>query len=286
MKENQLMNLIHQLKTNTKLTYNEQVIAEYILKNLDAVLEMSIYILAQNTHTSTSAVVRLCKRCGTSGFREFKVGLSRDYAQGLNSLSEIDANMPFLPVDDPLMVSQKIAQLTKETITETQGLLSLKQLQRVTELLLNAKQIYGIGVSSNFIRLTDFQLKVLRIQHYVRLINLQAEQFYLAANSASEDAALMISASGKTAEIVNDAKHFRRNNTPIIAITADAESPLAIYATEVLQIPRKETSQHKVSDFSSQLAIEYVLNTLYACLFNHDFEHNFKILKSTPVSHF
>ena len=280
------MNLIHQLKTNTKLTYNEQVIAEYILKNLDAVLEMSIYILAQNTHTSTSAVVRLCKRCGTSGFREFKVGLSRDYAQGLNSLSEIDANMPFLPVDDPLMVSQKIAQLTKETITETQGLLSLKQLQRVTELLLNAKQIYGIGVSSNFIRLTDFQLKVLRIQHYVRLINLQAEQFYLAANSASEDAALMISASGKTAEIVNDAKHFRRNNTPIIAITADAESPLAIYATEVLQIPRKETSQHKVSDFSSQLAIEYVLNTLYACLSHHDFEHNFKILKSTPVSHF
>lgn len=281
-----MISLIDQLQANTTLTDAERYVANYVLNHQDSVSTLSIYSLAEQTQTSPSTITRLCKKCGLTNFPAFKVALARDYATHLASISHIDANMPFLPSDNDSIIATKIAALSKETITATTELISNNQLKRVVDLILNSKSIYAVGVSGNFIRLRDFQLKLLKIKIYVHLLDLQAEQYYLALNATDQDCALLISISGRTAEIVNDAKHFRESNTPIIALTADPNSPLATYAQEVLQIPKKETSKFKVSDFSSQLSIEYVLNSLYACLFNRNFAKNYHEQHTTPTAHF
>lgn len=281
-----MTNLITTLKNQPQLTPSEQAVAACILKDPAAVLDASIYDLATQCHTSPATITRLCKKCATSNFRDFKIELAQCCSQLASAGPHVNANVPFLPTDSDAEVARKIAKLSTETIEETAQAVVPAQLKRAVDSLLAARTIFGIAVSGNYIRLRDFQLKLLKINYTVNLLDLQAEQYYLAYHADEKDVALIISYSGRTAEVVNDAKLFRQNHTPIIAITADPESPLALYAQVVLTVPMSETAKMKVSDFSSQIAISYVLNTLYACLYNRHFERNYHERTNTPIAHF
>lgn len=173
---------------------------------------------------------------------------------------------------------------TSTTVQSTQQLLTEAMLNKSIDLLLTAENILAVGVSNSYIRLTDFQTKLLRIQLFIHLIPYQAEQFYLAINATKNDVAILVSYSGNTAEIVNEARIFAEGGTPIIAITSDLNSQLAKYATVILPIPNVEHADFKVSTFSSQLAIEYILNVLYSCIFSRNFDKNYTSQKNTPTS--
>ncbi|MGH2252022.1 SIS domain-containing protein, partial [Enterococcus faecalis] len=71
---------------------------------------------------------------------------------------------------------------------------------------------------------------------FILLITYQADQFYLVNNATKNDVAILVSYSGNTAEIVNEARIFAEGGTPIIAITSDLNSELAKYATVILLI--------------------------------------------------
>lgn len=280
------MNLIDRLNKTANFTFNEQLIIQYLLAHPEEVANLSIYTLAKQTTSSTSTIVRLCKKCGLSGFKTFKVIFARDLERYYQQINSIDANTPFKQNDSDLIIAKKIAQLTTETINFAQNSLSSQVLNQATSILLDATNVYAIGVSDNFIRLRDLQLKLLRIGLRVQMVDLQAEQYHLARNSKPTDAALMVSYSGRTAEVVNDAKTFYQNGTPILAITGNEDSPLAKYATETILLPQREQAQYQVSNFSSQLAVEYMLNVLYSCIFNRNFEKNYVGQQSTPISRF
>lgn len=280
------MNLLDFLEKYNGFTSSEQVVANYILKNTENALHESIYDLAKKTNSSSATVVRFCKKCGYEGYKEFKIVLARDFELALNSVHSIDVNIPFIASDTDLMISKKIAQLTSESVMATQRLLTTQKLNQAVKLINNADNFFGIGVSDPYIRLQDFRIKLLRINIYLKTMDLQAEQYHLAKNTTKNDVAIIVSKSGRTAEIVNDAKAFYQNKTPIIGITQDQDSPLAKFSTVLLQLPKQEDGRFQVSNFSSQLAIEYILNVLYSCVFNSNFEHNFSENKKTPVSHF
>lgn len=56
------MNLIECLEQKERYTYNEGLIIDFILSHTERVLHMSIYELAEATNSSTSTIVRLCKK--------------------------------------------------------------------------------------------------------------------------------------------------------------------------------------------------------------------------------
>ncbi|WP_137626437.1 MurR/RpiR family transcriptional regulator [Lactiplantibacillus pingfangensis] len=280
------MNLIDRLKAPANFTFNEQLIIQYLLAHPEDAANMSIYELAKQTSSSTSTIVRLCKKCGLTGFKTFKVIFARDLERYYQQIDHIDVNTPFEQNDSDLIIAKKIAQLTTEAVNFAQSSLSSKVLNQVTSILLKASKVYAIGVSDNFIRLRDLQLKLLRIGFSLQMVDLQAEQYHLALNSKPTEAALLVSYSGQTAEVVNDAKTFHQNGTAILAITGNETSPLAKYATETILLPQREHAQYQVSNFSSQLAVEYMLNVLYSCIFNRNFEKNYVGQQPTPISKF
>lgn len=280
------MNVLEFLETHSTFTDSERTVVQYVLEHTEEVLNASIYTVAEKTNTSTPTIVRLCKKCGLKGFKEFKIALARDLEFQLNTIRSVDVNIPFESKDPDLVISKKIAHLSSETILSTQQLMTTSKLNYAVKLINNAENLFGIGVSDTYLRLKDFQLKLLRINVYLKMIDLQAEQYHLAKNTGKNDVAIIISNSGKTAEIVNDAKEFYMNKTPIIAITGNPKSPLANYASVLFELPRQEDEKFKVSNFSSQLAIEYILNVLYSCIFNSNFDENILANKSTPTSLF
>ncbi|KYC64492.1 MurR/RpiR family transcriptional regulator [Heyndrickxia coagulans] len=281
--------LLEKMLRYNNFTANEEIINEFILRNTEHVIYMTIYELSEKTYTSVSTIVRYCQKLGADGFKDFKNELTRELSKRSNEeeyLSTIAEDMNNSS-ESFMDLALALADLNKKIITKTVASLSETKITKVVDLMLNAKHIYGIGLSHSYLRLQDFQTKVLRLGVNIQLIPLQAEQFYLAHHSKNEDVAILVSYSGSTAEVLNDARIFKQNNTPMIAITSNLNSFLADVATVTIPVPKLESPFDKYSTFISQISIEYILNVLYLALLQKYIGNGDPdAIKPTPVSEF
>lgn len=276
--------MLTKLIKQTDLTPNEEILNEYILKNIENVIYMTIYELSQETFTSVSTIVRYCKRLDVAGFKEFKIELTKsltelgkDTEENFQGLSD-DLNME----DNSFMnIAHNVANINSQTINETFRFFDEIKLSQSVDLILKAKNIYAIGVSDPYLRLQQFQIKLLKLGIKIQMISLQPEQFYLAHFSEEDDLAILVSHGGQTAEILNDARLFHKNKTPILSITSNTTGYLAEVSTIVLPIPKVKSDLTPQTLFASQIAIEYVLNVLYTLILK---ESNIEELKNTPIS--
>lgn len=276
--------MLSKLIKQKDLTPNEEILNEYILKNIENVIYMTIYELSKKTFTSVSTIVRYCKKFGVSGFKDFKIELTKSLTQ-----VKSDSEENFLGLTDDLNgensssmeIARNVSKITTETIGETFAHFNGNDLSKSVDLILNAKNIYAIGVSDPFLRLQHFQIKLLKLGIKIQMVSLQAEQFYLAHFSKKDDLAILVSHGGQTAEILNDARLFHKNETPILSITSNTTGYLADTSTIVLPIPKLKADNKPQSNFASQIAIEYVLNVLYSLILT---ESNIEDLKQTPIS--
>lgn len=276
--------MISKLINLKSLTPNEEILNEYILKNINDIIYMTIYELSEKTYTSVSTIVRYCQKLDVSGFKAFKIELTKAIAEseilGQENYSELSHN---LAVEDSsfLETAQNVSNVTTFIVEQTQQLFSEESLKQSVELLLNAKNIYAIGVSDSYLRLQHFQIKLLKLGIQIQMIPLQPEQFYLAHFSGPDDLAILVSQGGQTAEILNDARLFHKNNTPILTITSNTTGYLAQVSSVTLPVPTVKENEKPHTQFAAQIAIEYVLNVLYSLVIK---EMNIEILKNTPVS--
>lgn len=276
--------MLTKLIKQTNLTPNEEILNEYILKNIENVIYMTIYELSQETFTSVSTIVRYCKKFDVAGFKEFKIELTksltelgRDTEENFRGLSD-DLNVE----DNSFMnIAHNVAKVNAQTIEETFHFFDEAKLYQSIDLILKAKNIYAIGVSDPYLRLQHFQIKLLKLGIRVQMISLQPEQFYLAHFSEENDLAILVSHGGQTAKILNDARLFHKNKTPILSITSNTTGYLAEVSTVVLPIPKVKSDSKPQTLFASQIAIEYVLNVLYSLILK---ESNIDVLKNTPIS--
>ncbi|MCT3402525.1 MurR/RpiR family transcriptional regulator [Lactobacillus helveticus] len=280
------MNILDRLKDSDDFTESEIEIATFILKNTDLVLHSSISKLAFYTYSSPATIVRFCKKLNCNGYKDFKLVLSCDFLNNVNAIKTTNFDLPFDSSDSTPAIARKIEQLNIDIISETRRNLDYNQLDLAVKILTHARKVLGIGVSDSFLRLKDFQLKLLKIGINLELIDYQAEQYHLANMAGKGDAAVIISNSGVTAEIVNDAQILVSKGADIIAVTSNPNSQLAKLATVTLLIPENSKRGEKISNISSQSSIDYVLNVLYSCWFQTNYRKNYSLDKGTPHARF
>src|SRR5699024_510899 len=155
-------------------------------------------------------------------------------------------------------VAHNVAKITAQTIEETFHFFDEAKLYQTVNLILKSKNIYAIGVSDPYLRLQHFQIKLLKLGIKVQMISLQPEQFYIAHFSEEEDLAILVSHSGQTAEILNDARLFNKNKSPIYSSTSNLYGYLDEVSSVVLPIPITKADSSPQTLFASQIASEYV----------------------------
>lgn len=67
------MSIIDQLKAQNSFTDTEVRIAEFMLVHDEEIADIGIQQLAKKAYCSHSAIVRLVKKLGYAGYKEFKV---------------------------------------------------------------------------------------------------------------------------------------------------------------------------------------------------------------------
>lgn len=268
------MSIMTQLEFALDFTHAEVEIAHYILNHGEDVLNYTIKELAQKTYTSPATIVRLCRKLGLEGYNDFKIKYSAELQYSLSSAKRIDVNFPFDSEDTYPQIAYKLGTMSKEVIEDTVQLIDFDDLRKAVELINNHDEIDIYGSGNSMLAALSFQHKMTRIGKNVNIRSIEGEQIFLAYNSSPKHLAIVISYSGETAEIVRVAQVLKETGTKIIVITSVGDNRLSHFGDVILRVESREKIFTKIAPFASNLSMDYLLNLIYACAFQRQYNKN------------
>lgn len=249
------MNILEYIKQNySDFTDREKLIAEYFLSNEESVINMSAKEIGELTSTSAATVVRFSKKLGFSSLNEMKLGLTI-------SSNEQEKSASFKYLDKELKtrdVIYGVKDSIDSVMEKTVKLVNEKDLEKATELLLNAKNIYIYSVGVSGLVGLDFYYKLSRINKRCIVHSDTHLQITSSVLMEKGDVAVAISYSGSTNEVIKCVENANKNNIPVISITkASINNELEKLSDITLKVPFVEKSLREgaMSSRISQLAI-------------------------------
>lgn len=211
------------------LTPLEAKVAADILALKDIDENVPLRDVATGSGVSEAMVVKVAKKLGFAGFREFRQGLVDYYRSDTAALhAEIEVT------DTSGEIVQKVFRTAMQALEETFAILDLQAFDRAADYLHRAKQrdFYGLGGSAQIAR--DVSHKFLRIGIRSSVFDDAHMMVMSAALLGPDDVAIAFSHSGSTSAVIDAIELARRSGARTIAVTNYPDSPVAQLVDVVL----------------------------------------------------
>ncbi len=249
------MNTLEYIKQSYEnFTDGEKLIANYLLSNKESIINLSAKEIGDITNTSAATVVRFSKKLGFDSLNEMKLKLS----MSLNN-NEETSNFKYLDKDlETKDIIYGIKNSIDVVMEKTVKLIKEEELEKATELLIGAKDIYIYSVGVSGLVGLDFYYKLSRINKRCIAHTDTHLQVTSSALMQSGDVAVAISYSGSTREVLKCVENAKKLNVPVISITkASMNNELENLSDITLKIPFVEKSLREgaMSSRISQLAV-------------------------------
>ena len=272
--------LLRLRECSERFSSTERGVAERILAEPQLVVDLSVHELAQRTFSSPSTIVRMCNHTGFTGYKEFRRAVTYELAQReqtrRNDQREIQRS------DSLEQIIDKITYANILSLEETRDLMDVAVLRDSVALLRKAKVIYLFGLGASLCAAQDAYLKFLRLNKLSIINEDWHSQLVQSYNATAQDAALVFSYSGVTAEVIACMKNLKKNGTPIIAITRCVQSPVYELADYRLYTAANE-SLFRSGAMSSRMSQLNVVDILFIAFANEDYEQSLGQLSKTHI---
>ncbi|MDY5474027.1 MAG: MurR/RpiR family transcriptional regulator [Holdemanella porci] len=262
------MKLEKRIELCDSMTPLESEIASYILNNKDAVTKLKIQELADILFISKSAIHRFVKKIGFNGFNDLKVSIAKENADLLENNSYINVNYPFQAKDNPRQIAFKLLELYEKAIKDTFEYVDLDQIKAVSQLIDSADviDVYTHAHNSNIAE--NFQDKMLTIGKSVNCPSSFYNQRLTVLASDQKHVAIILSYSGKATFILPIVKKLYEKGVKVIQIGKAGSNYYSQYVTYHLSISDSENNRDRMSQFASHIAMQYIMDVLYGCIYN------------------
>ena len=211
------------------LTPLEGRVVDMILGRRDFDETTPLRTVADDAGVSEAMVVKIAKKLGFSGFKDFRAGVA-----GYNGLPTAELHQELSPDDTGVEIAQKVFRTSIHALEETLSILDPEAFEKAADLIFTARQrdFYGIGGSAQIAR--DVSHKFLRIGVRTSVFDDAHMMLMSAALLGEGDVAVGFSHSGTTTAVIEPLELARRRGARTIALTNYATSPLASIADVVL----------------------------------------------------
>jgi DNA-binding MurR/RpiR family transcriptional regulator len=246
------------------LTPLEGKVAAAILDRRDISADTPLKEIALAAGVSEPLVVKVAKKLGFDGFRDFRQGLIAYYQ------SESAALHDTISLDDTAgTVVQKVFRTAMQALEETFAILDLQAFERAADYLHRAKQrdFYGVGGSAQIAR--DVSHKFLRIGIRASVFDDSHMMLMSAALLGPDDAVIGFSHSGETAAVIEAVELARKNGARTIAVTNYSESTLA-RSVDVVLCSTAENSPLMGENATARIAQLSLLDALFVAVAQKD----------------
>ncbi len=242
------------------MSKSEQQVIDYISKNPEQVIYLSVAGLAENSGVSDATVIRACRSIGLNGYQELKVTLAQDIVSPLQSIHE-----EIGPEDTPSVIIDKVFQGTLHAVNFTHDIIKANDIEKAADVMFKAHRIIIVGLGNSHAIAMDLQHKLLRLG--IDAISLADShlQAITATSIGSDDVMFAISHSGSSRDIVENAQLAKANGATIISLTNIGSSPLTEVADIKLYTASRET-KYRILALSSRIVQMIIIDCIYTII--------------------
>lgn len=238
----------------------ERRVAQYLVDNAGQVVRQSVTDVAVTTGTSAATVLRVCKKLGCAGYREFKLRLVRDLASFRpDGLQEVD------PRDSTRVTATKVFSSAIASLTETMSVVEGPLLLEAARLVEAAEEVVVFGVGTSAYVAFDTVRRLRRAGVRATAESSGTDQATCAALLGPRSTVIAISTSGTSADVIEAVTIARSYGAAVIVVTHAPQSPLARLADTVLPVAAVETA-FGTEAMAARIAMLVLLDALFVVL--------------------
>ena len=267
MHEADVMDIKGRISRATNLTPIEQQLAACVMELDDRLQGYTLKELASYANVSVPSVHRFCKKLGLEGFKQLKVELARSASQNARHANPVNIDFPFEAGDDPGTIFEHMASVYDTTLHDTQSLVNFTEMDRAALLLANADVIDIYTQSHNLYTAHMFCDRLLSIGKNVLCSENGERQIRRALASGPGHVALAISYSGLAPSLVQLLPLLKKRGVPIVYIGTPRGARINPGLDVYLHVSDRESLQNRLTQFASHIAVQYVLDVLFGCIF-------------------
>ena len=238
-----------------QLSVSHRLIADYILSHPEKAVELTIDKLSATIGTSESTLVRFVRKIGYSGYQHFRLSLATQIVPIVKRVYENEIHE-----DDHII--QTVFNSAHSTLSATQELLKEEEIHDITMRLLNAQSILLFGIGGSYIVALDGFHKFVRLGLNIKIVEDFHMQLMVASQAKPEDVAIIYSHTGINIDVLSIARELKNQQTPIISITSNHHSQLALESDFTLPIYVKNNGVISEA-FSARIAQMAINDLLY-----------------------
>ena len=239
-----------------QLTRSGHAVADYLLQHADEAQYLSISSLARECNVAEATVFRFCRALGFEGYHEMRIALAQANATG----ALVNQRVPE-PDADTATLCEHASALLMTTINGTQNALSPEAVDRASELLRKARQVYCLGQGGSMLIANDICARFACISTKFRTAGDSHLQLVTASLMTPEDVVLFVSYSGATRDMLETLRTAKAAGAKIILLTHYEDSPGAKLADVVLLCGAQESPLDS-GNIPIKVALLYVAEVL------------------------
>ena len=229
-----------------------------------------------------ASVHRFCKKLGLEGFKDLKVELIRQATEAGNR-RDVDINFPFDATSTPAQVMERMEGLYQTTLAETQELLDPAQLDHAAKLIMRAGTVDIYTGSHNLYPAGMFRDRLLSAGKSATCHDSVEAQVRTALASGPDHVAIIISYSGLAPNLKEILPILSSRHVPVIVIGTPYCARIHPGFAAYLTVSDHESMTHRITQFASHIAVQYVLDSLFGCMLALDWERGSDFLsRSLP----
>lgn len=254
-------------------------IASYIENHIDHVSSMSILELAQKIGTSEASINRFCKALGFKGYRDFIISLSKE----LGSKKEAGPTLKYTdikPGDDIDIIIDNVSLVNMQSIADTKTIIDPVCIKKAVEIIRDADRLFFFGIGASGLVALDGHQKFMRINRKAWAITDAHEIKQTASILNSDDAAVFLSYSGTTKEIVSAFNMAKNIGARTVVITKLRKKGIAKNADVTLNISSPEITIRSGA-MGSRIAMLNVIDILFTGVASAEYDTVKKYLDLT-----
>lgn len=266
------MGLLRQLEQKQAFTEAEIAIADYILAHPEEVSALSIGALAKRTFSSNAAIIRMCRKLGVSGYKDFRLAFISELEKHRFEHYQGDVNYPFELRDGPSTIMKRVAEISKEAAETCYASITPHTLNIAARWISESNHVYIYAKGDTYISTEMFANMLIKIGIHSVMVMQYNEGMTVTYGANKGDVALFVSYSGKImVSLQKELEILRKNQCKTIFITSmDTFDGV----DHLISFPRKEDAFNKTAGYYSQMSIRYILNCLYGMIYSFNLQKN------------
>lgn len=258
------VDILYNLLTYINTSYSQDMystICYHILNNIEKIPDISINELATLCYTSPATISRFCKTLKCENFAVFKKEVQAGLKQASHEIKLSPDDLVKIH-QDPNHCVDMVYDLTINSLIESRKFINIHEIDRLCDIIHDAKKLHFFGFQFNKIVASDIQFKLIKLGKFSYAFADRGDDSQRLELLGEDSVALVLSVHANIVPIAGLVGSIKNRGAKVILITLNSESEVIPMVDQTFIVHGNE------SDFTeSSISGSTIMKTFFDVLY-------------------